>query len=192
MMTLPTNGISKKLSSDAPRFKHLFGHSWKLFTPPYTYHTRLYVIIKDGRNAVPADTTEVLAALALKKQQHAPFNQRENIIDHLVNNNVAALLGTVWADKKMPTPTTSTPVDPAYVAQAISAVANTPNYTSSLASVMNYCKLVAAEHDANYASKDMKILITLKPIKPFTESNNAFFVSKETLVFESPYQPMPL
>ncbi len=186
---MPPGYANKTMSEKAPMFKNMFGISWKLFTPPFTYNDRLYFIVRDIERPYIADTLEVLEKIALQKQRNAPFNDEENVIDHLVNNNVSGVKRTVWFNKKMPSQDTPGTTDSLYIAHAIAAVAATNNYTAFVTTLNNYCMVILKENNIDTIRKEFKIIITEKKIPPFKHIGDTSFLQKETLVFETPYKP---
>lgn len=189
ILVMPPGYANKTMSEKAPMFKNMFGISWKLFTPPFTYNDRLYYIVRDIERPYRADTLEVLEKIALQKQRNAPFNDEENVIDHLVNNNVSGVKRTVWFNKKMPSQDTPGTTDSLYIAHAIAAVAATNNYTAFVTTLNNYCRVILKENNIDTIGKEFKIIITEKKIPPFKHIGDPSFLQKETLVFETPYKP---
>src|ERR1700751_2151822 len=87
-VTLSANTSKKNIGYSFPLLIKLSGASWRLFAPPFTYNDRMYFILRDRRTFKITDSIEVLGDIACQKRIHAPFNQHENIIDHLVNHAV--------------------------------------------------------------------------------------------------------
>lgn len=187
---MPSNYAKEIIANHAPRFSTMFGISWNLFTPPFTYNNRLYYIVRNTGRPDRSDTIEVLENISLQKQTTAPFNQKENIIDHLVNNNVSRLTKTIWLNKKKPQESEPGTTDSAYIASAIAEVANSKNYLIFLTTLNNYCKVALKENKIDTAGKEVKTVIKEKMIRPFKEMYNTNFVQKETLVFETPFKPV--
>jgi len=133
---------------------------------------------------------EVLENISLKKQRAAPFNQKEMILDHLVNSSVSSLLYTVWENKKKPSGDITGSEDSSYIARAVAAKTDNRSYQAYLATLNNYSKVVMTENKIDMAQKEVKIAISEKMIRPFKEMNNKGFVPKEILVFETAYKPV--
>jgi len=186
VLALPPRLNSKITALSPPRIKTMFS-SWRLFTPPYTYHQRLYFIIKDTTRNDNTDTLEVLEPLAKQKRASAPFNQKESNIDHLVNNNASGLLRTVWEYKKIPGEAFSSSSDATYISSTIASVKNSRNYQLYLATLYNYCKLVLKEHHISESGKVVKIIIRKKMIRPFKDINDLNDKQPEILVFENAF-----
>ena len=190
ILAMPANYVKKAITNHAPRYQAMFPQ-WKLFTPPFTYHDRLYFIIRDSKgNGNKSDTIEVLANIALQKQKKAPFNQRENIIDHLVNNNVAKLKKIVWPYEKTKDSVTLNKSDSATIARSISNVQNNINYKRYLATLVNYSKIVLQQKHIDTTGKEVKIVIKEKKIRPFNQISNISYLQNEILVFETTYMPV--
>ncbi|MEO6731176.1 MAG: hypothetical protein ABIN01_08155 [Ferruginibacter sp.] len=186
ILSLPSINAKTTITRHFPRFRVLFQNSWKLFTPPFTFNDRLYFIVRDQHNPNRADTLEVLEDIALQKQRKAPFNQRENIIDHSVNNTVTKLTGIIWLHKKMPSGDIAGSSDTAYISRAIAEASGDKNYQIYLGTLNNYCKKVLKEKNMD-TGREVKMIITQKTIRPFNEMSNNAFLQKETVVFETPY-----
>lgn len=190
ILSMPANPAKNLLASRVTHFKSAFGTTWKLFTPPHTYNIRLYYIVRNISSPFKADTLEVLENISLKKQQAAPFNQKESITDALVNNNVIGVLNAVWENREMPQVDSAGTADTIYIARVVAEKANNRNYQIYLASLHNYCRLVLKENNLNEAGKEVKIVIKEKLIKPFADIDNAGFVPKEIVVFATDYKPI--
>ena len=186
---MPSNYAKNIISNKAPRFRSIFGGTWKLFTPPDTFNNRMYIIARDIARPEKADTIEVLANIAKQKQYNVPFNQKENIIDHLVNNNVIAILNRVWYNNKMPTEDASNAADSLYIVNAIESATFYNDYNASLATLRNYCKVVLKNNKIELSGKEAKIVIKKISVRPFKQMNDSHFLQKEILVFETPYTP---
>ena len=131
------------------------------------------------------DTIEMLKNISVQKLANAPFNQQENIIDHLVNNNVERLIKIIWHDKKIPR---ELPQDSLFIAKEITRVQSNKDYIACFTTLKNYCRISLKENKINATGKEVKIVITEKMTLPFKQINDAN-LSKETLVFETRYMP---
>jgi hypothetical protein len=188
-VALPPNGVKKIIVNKAPRFLTTFT-SWKFFTPPYTFNNRLYFIVRDINNRNNADTIEVLEDISLQKNARAPFNQKENVIDHLVNHDVGYIKVIVWQNKKKPTGTFPVTSDSLYIASAVADAAYSNNYKVSLATLNNYCKVILKEKNIDTLGKEIKIVMTEKKIRPFKNLGEPKISTKEIIFFETSYNPI--
>ncbi len=159
--------------------------AWKFFTPPFTFNLRLYYITSDTTNASKTDTLEVLERIALRKQQHAPFNQKENIVDHLVNNSVNGLLRSVWIGRKMQGDNIPSIPDSLFLTTVIASAEKDKNYLRYLSTIKNYGITVLKENDIDSKNKRIKIVISQMPNIPFNEIHNKKYIQKETVIFET-------
>ena len=185
---MPFNHKIKQVAEKIPRFTAIFGFEWKLFTPPHNCNNRLYFMVREVARPERVDTIEVLESLALQKQKAAPFNQKENILDKIVNNIIYKLLRSVYEYRKMPTTSSSGTTDSAYITASIAAVDSTKNYKIYLATLYNYARASFKEHGINLTGKECKIVIRQKMMCPFKDRNDMNFLEKEVLVFETPYK----
>ena len=188
--SIPFGFAKERVTILHPGMKLLFGSPNKLFTPPYTYNDRLYLITRDIKTPQITDTIEVLAKLAVRKQQRAPCNQKENIMDHLVNNTVAGLKRAVLQNKKMPDGAVPATTDSIYIAGALTKLANSKHFINYSTALNNYCRLILKENKTALAGKEVKIVIKEKMIPPFNQPGNSPFLQRETIVFETPYTPL--
>lgn len=190
ILVMPSNSVKQIISQHSPRFKNTFGIGWTLFTPPNTCNDRLYFIVRIINGHEKPDTIEVLENIALQKQAHAPFNQKENIIDHLVNNTVWNIKLIVWSNKKKPVVDVPGMSDSLYIVNAIAAVEGRQAYSAYRNTLINYCRIILQQKKLDAADKEVKIMITEKQIRPFKKMTDSNFLQKETLVFETPYTPL--
>ena len=190
ILAMPSSRAKQIISQHTPRFKSIFGFAWTLFTPPNTYNDRLYFIVRGITTPEKSDTIEVLENVAHQKQRHAPFNQKENIIDHLVNNNVWNIKLMVWSNKKKPAGNVPGTTDSLYIANATAVVAGTQAYSTFVNTLTNYFRIILQQKKIDTADKEIKIMITEKQIRPFKQMTDSNFLQKETLVFETAYKPL--
>lgn len=191
LLSMPSNNLKQQIFNQFPRFRYTFSSTWNLFSPPYLNHKRLYYILKDSHHPERTDTIEVLEKLWLQKQKAAPFNQKENIIDHNLFYNVAGLTFALWRNDKKPSGDAFNRLeDSLLIANAISAAENNPQYLRCLGSLQNYCIRVLKENRIDSAGKLVKILIIEKQIKPLKEIKNPGWLPKQTIVFESGFYPI--
>lgn len=190
ILAMPSSRAKQIISQHTPRFKNTFGFAWSLFTPPNTYDDRLYFIVRGITTPEKSDTIEVLENIALQKQEHAPFNQKENIIDHLLNRNVYLIKKSMWYYKTKRSGNLAGTTDSLYMANAIAAVRGTQYYNASLNTLTNYCSAILLQKKIDTSGKEIKIMITEKQMRPFKQMTDSNFLEKETLVFEIPYRPL--
>jgi hypothetical protein len=188
ILAMPVSTPGKVIMRHAPFFSNKFGVSWQLFTPTPTFNDRLYFIIRSVANHGMTDTIEVLENIASQKQQRVPFNQMENVIDHLVNNNVWNLKKHVWFNKPKPLSNLHSAADSLYIADAITTIVAKGAYTANLNSLNNYGKSLFRQKKIDITDKEIKMVITEKQIQPFAQMNDSNFKPAETVVFESGYK----
>ena len=190
ILAMPANYVKQTVANHASRYQTMFS-SWSFFTPPLTYHNRLYFIFRDSKiSGNKQDTIEVLANISLQKQIRVPFNQRENIIDHLVNNSVAGLKRVVRSYKITTDSLAINKSDSPTIARSISNAEGNNNYKRYLATLTNYCKIVLQQKNIDIIGKEVKIVIKEKEIRPFKQIGDASYLQKEILVFETTYKPV--
>lgn len=189
ILAMPSNRVKKIIINKAPRFRNTFGTTWRLFTPPSPFNDRLYFIVRDITSPDKTDTIEVLENISLQKQHNAPFNQRENIIDHLVNNNVLNVKLIIWSNKKKPAEGLAETKDSLYIPNAIAAFTYNKNYNAYLSTLKNYAIVVLKQKQIDTTNKELKIVITEKKIRPFNQMTGTNLLQKETLVFETFFKP---
>lgn len=190
ILAMPSNYAKDVITKVAPRYTSLFGNSWNLFSPPYTYSNRLYYIVREIAHPDKADTIEVIENITKQKQQKAPFNQKENIIDHLIHHDVGMIIYIVWKDKRKPSESEPGTTDSTYLANAIAAVADNINYLNSRATLFNYGNVVLKENRVDTAGKEIKIIITQKKIQPFKNMGDKVSSQKEIIFIETSYNPI--
>jgi hypothetical protein len=186
-LSITKNGGKNKFAIAFPLLNKLVGHSWNFFSGPFYNNDRMYFILRDSNTHVVTDTLEMLEDITSQKRSHAPFNQKENIIDHLISHNVLIIENSIINSKKQLKQTLPQATDSVYQAKAFIMVSNDNNCRQALKTLENYCKMIAAEKKIDTANKEFKIIIAGKSIKPFAQKNNDSYVSKETIYFETAY-----
>jgi hypothetical protein len=187
---MPSSYPKDVITMHAPRFNSLFGNSWSLFSPPYTYSNRLYYIIREIAHPDKVDTIEVIENITKQKQQKAPFNQKENIIDHLIHHDIGIITYIVWKDKVRPSESEIGTMDSTYRANAITVVADNINYLNSRATLLNYGNVVLKENKIDTTGKEIKMIITQKKIQPFQTLHDTATSQKEIIFIETAYNPI--
>jgi len=188
ILSLSPNRLKKKFTNHLPKSATILSKPWHLFSPPPTYNLRLYLITRSIHNPTESDTTELLENLSFKKRRAAPFNQPENLVDNIVNNNVSALLFTIWTKKRMSSPEFPDSLDSLSIANAIQKVEYTNNYIICLASIKNYGMSILKKRKMNLSNKELKWVIKEKVICPFGKMDNIHPLLPEKTVFETIYQ----
>ena len=96
VLCLPANPVKNKIVHSAPTLNKWLGNTWSFFAPPHHYNDKLYLIYASGNHN---DTLELLSLINKAKQEKIPFNQEENIMDHLVNHYVTELKHVLYQYK---------------------------------------------------------------------------------------------
>lgn len=190
ILAMPPNVVKGFITDRAPRYNSLFGNSWNFFAPPYTYYNRLYYIIREKTHPNKVDTIEVIENISKQKQHNAPFNQKQNIIDHLINHDVGMIIYIVWNNKKRPSDSEPGTTDSTYIANAIAAVAENSNYLNSKATLFSYGNVVLKENKIDTAGKEIKIVITQTKINPFKNMSDTTSLQKEIIFIKTSFNPI--
>ncbi len=188
LLALPPNPVKHHIVFRLPTLQTFLGGTWNFFTPPYPYNNRLYYIIRDTTAAYHTDTIEVLEELAHNKQQAAPFNQRQAVLDHQVNNILTVLVRTTWRYKTKPGRGSVGNNETDYVSQAMQAVAENEVYKNCLATLYNYARRAFLEKGLDLRGKELKIIVREKQTIPMQDRSQPGFVPSETTVLETPFK----
>jgi hypothetical protein len=183
-LTITKNGGRNKFAIAFPSMNKLFGHTWNFFSGSFYDNDRMYLILRDSQTHQPTDTLEMLEDITYQKRSHAPFNQKENIIDHLVSHNILIVENGVINYKRQLKKPLADPTDSTIAGM----INNDNNCGQALETLENYCKMVIAEKKIDTTNKEFKIIIGAKSIQSFAQRNNSQYVSKETNYFETPYK----
>ena len=167
--------------------KSLFVSEWKLFTPPFTNDYRLYYIARNLENSAISDTIEVLENISIKKKHKVPFNQKEIILDYLVNKNVIHLVRISSGAYKVSDTNSKTILESGKTTKSRAMSQINKMHPIYLTALFNFGWVVLKEHTNNIEGKEMKIVIKQKRITPFEEMENTNFDRTETTLFDSPY-----
>lgn len=188
MLALPSNPVKHHIVFRVPSFQTFFGGTWNFFTPPYPYNNRLYYITRTTSATYLTDTLEVLEKLASDKQSAAPFNQRETVLDHQVNNILTVLIRTTWKDKVKPGRTPGKYEDGSYVADAMASAAHSTIYKNCLLTLYHYSVRAFHEKNIDLKGKELKILVREKFTKPMQKAETGAFPVGEITVFETSFK----
>jgi hypothetical protein len=188
-MSVSLTTKENKLARTFPRFNRFFGHTWSLFVQSFDYDDRLYLVLRDKNTKVITDSLELLKDISYQKIQHAPFNQREYIVDRLVSHYATIIKHKTveyrnYIKKDFPNAT-----DSFYNARLIDLEYKDALFNESLGTIDNFCKVTLAEKNIDTTNKEFKIIIKEKRVKPFDERKNDKFVMNEIIYFESAYKP---
>ena len=123
--------------------------------------------------------------LSIQKRLRAPFNQKENLLEIIVNNNTAVIVNTVWTKRQITAFGFSFLPDSLAIAGAIEKVAFNKNYIAGVATIQNYCMAVLKTQKMDLRNTEVKMVIAQKLIRPFREMNNLGYLPTETIVFET-------
>jgi hypothetical protein len=186
-VTLSADSSKKNIGYSFPLLVKLSGASWRLFAPPFTYNDRMYLILRDKRTHEITDSFELLENIAYEKRVHAPFNQHENIIDHLLNHAVGSLKIILVQYNDQLRKTNPNETDSFYKARASSETINDMNGAQQVGTLTNYCQQWIGEKKIDTTGKEWKITLVEKKMPPFTERNNNGFSVIDKSYFETPY-----
>jgi len=181
-LSFPSNNISYYIKSKSTRFRQIYITKWNLFTPPATNNYRLYFIVTNLGNLGQSDTIEVLEKISLDKQQRAPFNQREIMIDYLVFKNTIQIMTAIYLNNQYLVRKNIT--DTSYIQSARIQIKNDKLLKLSLENLTRYGVQSLVKKKIDTANTAIRLLIKEKMIRPFSERNNSQFESKEKLFFE--------
>jgi hypothetical protein len=185
MLAMPDNYAKNSLKKAPPRYNLLFGNSWNFFSPPFTYNNRLYYVLRDIAHSANADTIEVLENIIRQKQLKAPFNQAENIIDHLLHHEAVRMITAVWNNRTRPSENEPGTTDSAYITKAVAAAAGNINFINSKAALLNYANIIAKKRKIDTTGKEISIIIKLQPIRPFKYLTDTSLTQKEITCVET-------
>jgi hypothetical protein len=186
-LSVTKNNQGNRFSKAFPLLNHLFGHTWNFFSGPLYNDDRIYCILRDKNTHTETDTLEMMADISNRKRSHIPFNQAENIIDHLVSHNLLIVKNGIRFYKMQLKQTSMGIADSAFNANVYNLLRNDKYYGQSLATMQNYCKMIIAEKKIDTVNKEFTIIMATKSIRPFMQRNNDKYVSKESIYFEMPY-----
>lgn len=166
----PNNYIKIKFEREIKIFDLFFNQRWGFFAPPPTFNNRLYYTFYD-ENQNEIATFEVLKPLAEQKRKARPFNERDEMIDYMINGSIIGIsnqIPIIRDSKKISNPAFSTEK---LNTLAINELTNNPDAFSGYAILKNYAKEVAKNSlKKNYNDiRFFKIHITSIPIKKFTD-----------------------
>jgi hypothetical protein len=185
----PTD-IKQLIGNKMPEMSAMAIGSWKLFTPPYMHDHRLYYVVSDTNRQEFKDTVEVLKGIAEQKRKNAPFNQKEEILDFLINKNAVRLIRTASRIQAKYTEDEPGYMDSIHATEGTKFVQGNVNYPYYLTTLVNYGRAILKPRYDNTDGKIFKIVLTEKLMRPFKYRNDDHYQGMETLFFESDFIPL--
>jgi len=161
-----------RLGEAFPTFNKLFGRSWNLFVKSIDFNDRMYLVLRDKTTKQQTDSLELLEELAIEKQQHAPFNQSEFIIDRLVNHYVNFIEHQRVKYLTLITKYNRNIEVTELKKRLDSFEKNDPSFQAGQQTLFNYCKIALARKNIDTTNKEFKIVILEKKIQRFEDRKN--------------------
>jgi hypothetical protein len=93
---LPIKLVRQKTPNLAWQYDQLFGQKWNFFTQPSLANNQLYFVLKNNITNQISDSTDVLKILWTNKKNNAPLNIEEDVLDHIVIRQIAALNEAIY------------------------------------------------------------------------------------------------
>ena len=90
LFTMPDNYISLQFYHQQQVFQQWLFQRWGFFAPPPNYDERLYYEFRD-KLTHQSKTFEVMEPIVTLKQQKAPFNWHEDIVDYLLSGSMTGI-----------------------------------------------------------------------------------------------------
>lgn len=166
----PNNYLKIKFSKELSIFDMYFDQQWEFFAPPPTFNNRLYyTFLDDNRNEIA--TFEILSQLSNDKKNARPFNEREEMIDYIINGSVVSIVNQIIAVRDLEKINHSNFDIEKLNAIALEKITDNPYSISGYGILKNYSKTVAQNYlDKKYKSiKYVTIKINTVPIKKFSQ-----------------------
>ena len=98
---LPINIFKQKTPKIAWCYNQIWGQKWSFFTNPHLWNERLFFVIKKSNTTQVCDSIDVLNELWKDKRINAPFNTKEDILNHIMYWQIDALKETIDTTQKM-------------------------------------------------------------------------------------------
>lgn len=157
---LPIKFIRQKTPNIAWQYDQLFGQKWNFFTQPSLANNQLFFVLKNTTTNRIIDSVDILKILWDSKKNNAPFNTKEDILDHIALRQITILNEAIYYHK------------------------NTQNVVSNLSALGK----LMLENKGLKIDRDMqfKIFFYEKAIKNFNHSTQEMLMPQ--LKFESNYQ----
>lgn len=90
LFTMPDNFVNLQYYQQSRVFQFWLFQRWGFFAPPPNFDERLYYEFRNKQTG-QLQAFEVLGPICRQKQQKAPFNAHENIVDYLLSSNVSGV-----------------------------------------------------------------------------------------------------
>jgi hypothetical protein len=166
---------------------HAIAYRWRFFSPIPHSGNRVYFFVRD-QNTKVGDSIELIELLLTAKRKDAPFNQSDNIIEHLLFHAVGAIEENVATynakiREEMPGKTDS------FYYQYVTAKALTdPVCIGQLTALRKYAQVMYGHGRLNTAHLEYKIVLKEKYVVPFDHRNDSAYTPLVITRFETPYQ----
>jgi len=89
VFVLPDNYVNVSYSKFFRAFDTYMFQRWAFFAPPPKYNEKLYYAFFDADNKI--HVYEIFEPLDRDKQQNAPFNKKEEVLDYILHNSTTSM-----------------------------------------------------------------------------------------------------
>jgi hypothetical protein len=166
-------------------FDHLIAYRWRFFTPTPHSGNQVFFIVRDRATHAVTDSIEIISAILSLKQKDAPFNQQDNVIDHLIFHAVSVI--TQAAAKYKQEAKTEMPgrPDSVYYNYAADRTLRDVNCIGQLTAIRHY---IQGEKNIDTTGKEYEMVFAEKSIVPFKERNDTACIPSVAISLATPYK----
>lgn len=181
IFTMPENFLSISLHKEGAVFNNLFSQKWSFFAPPPNFNDRIYYSFVSKKDS-SVKTYEIIEKVNQRKQDKAPFNWNEDLLDYVLSNSSIGVNEQIYeiqqylkfeSDEQFP--------DSTIEKITINSIQNSYQFQT----LVNYAKYVAKNNHLNADDYLLRLRITKKNLPKFFERNLVTKKQVEELIFQS-------
>jgi hypothetical protein len=187
ILTIPHIPEQKKIAAHFPFVSKTFATNWQFFAKSWNYNDRMHIIIRKKNDQAICDTFEVLKAIYVSKQNAAPFNQKENIIDHFANYYVSNIKRLVSRSRDELHANIPGQPDSFYRRHSIQLAKEKKLMKPDSIALHNFCRAAISRRVKNTSSLEFKFILSYQLIPKFERRFQKDQASPETFFFETGY-----
>ncbi len=190
VLTLTLVFFYKPVRSVSPRqvgiYSTFWRQNWHLFAYTKLYNRQLNLLILDPRQPGRSDTFDIVQWSLAEKRGHAPFNNYQDALDHLLYVFMNSLETQVQKNYRLAAMQAPGQGDSAYMFRASAEVAATPKH---LHNMMAYARLMIASRQIDTTGKWFSLQLVHRFIPPQQAPAGSIPGGQEQIIFQSPFKP---
>lgn len=190
LFTMPENYFRINFYQADALFHGALFQRWTFFAPPPQHNDRLYYVVRDEQTKKVTYTLEAIGYITKQKQEHAPFNQEQTVLDYVISNSVNGIREVYREEMEMIRFSRPDSSESFILTEARDEVLKSESALPDFNTLVNYGKLLCKKNNISSDHAEFKFMIAQKPIQRFKDRLDPTTEGKETVVFETPYMSL--